>query len=103
MGDRGSSKPKRWVIMPTLFSVGAYRVMVYLNDHAPPHVYAVSDRAQAKFELGSGPDAVRLVETFGIPKRELRALASAIIDRHGECLATWESIHGKPRATRKRR
>ena len=42
--------------MPTLFRLGSYRVMVFFNDHHPPH----------KFELGATPNDVALVESDGI-------------------------------------
>lgn len=47
--------------MATLFHVGSYRIVIYANDHSPPHVHAVGDGA-AKFELGRTADDVRLVE-----------------------------------------
>lgn len=79
--------------MATIFRVGAFRVIVYSNDHAPAHVHAAGN-GSAKFELGRGPDDVRLVEQRGVPVSDLRRIAKAIIERHAECLAEWRRIHG---------
>jgi Domain of unknown function (DUF4160) len=80
--------------MPTLFQVGAFRIVVYLNDHSPPHVHAIGAGGHAKFELGRTPDDVILVETVGLSKTSLRRIAAAIVDRHGECRAGWRKHHG---------
>lgn len=80
--------------MPTLFRVGSYRVMVYLNDHSPAHVHAVGAGGHAKFALGATPDHVVLAEADGIPISSLRRIAAAIIDRHRECCEEWRKHHG---------
>jgi len=80
--------------MPTLFHVGAYRVVVYLNDHAPAHVHAVGAEGEGRFALGNEPGDVRLMEVSGISRSDLRRIVAAIIDRHQECLDIWRSIHG---------
>ena len=79
--------------MPTLFLVGGYRIVVYPNDHGPPHVHIVGS-GHAKFLLGNAPDDVSLVDNDGISPRDLRRLAEVLIDRHRECLAGWRKYHG---------
>jgi hypothetical protein len=86
-------KPKRWVIVPTLFLVGRYRIVVYPNDHSPPHVHIIGS-GHAKFLIGNTPDAVILLENEGVPARDLRRIAEVIIDRHHECLDGWRKYHG---------
>jgi hypothetical protein len=80
--------------MPTVFSVGAYRIIVYPNDHGPAHVHAVGPDGVARFSLGQGPGEVRLMDVDGIPKRILSDIAEQIIDQHNECLEVWRSVHG---------
>jgi hypothetical protein len=80
--------------MPTVFGVGAYRVVVYTNDHGPAHVHAVGPEGVARFSLGDAPGDVRLMEVDGIPKKDLKIIATKIIDRHEACLDMWRSIHG---------
>lgn len=88
-------KPIRWVIMPTSFSVGAYRVVVYVNDHAPAHVHVVGASGAARFLLGSNASEMALVEVYGIPKRSLRRIHLQILARHDACRDAWDTHHGK--------
>jgi hypothetical protein len=87
--------------MPTLFVVGPYRIVIYLNDHAPAHVHAVGPDGYARFELGMTRDGVALTESEGIPRATLRRIAAAIIDRHAECAACWRKVHGGNVTSRK--
>ncbi len=87
--------------MPALFTVGPYRIVIYLNDHAPAHVHAVGPDGYARFELGRNQDEVALMEVEGIPRTSLRRIAAAIINRHDECKEHWRKIHGDPVASRK--
>ncbi len=79
--------------MATLFRIGSYRIVVYSNDHGPPHVHAVGE-GHARFDLGQGPDAVCLMEQGGVSIRDLRRIAGAIVDRHAECISGWRKFHG---------
>ena len=88
------TKPIAWVIVATLFLVGRIRIVVYANDHPPPHVHAVND-GHARFVLGETPADVQLVECERMSRRELRSIAAALIARHDECLACWRRIHGR--------
>jgi hypothetical protein len=73
---------------------GAVRIVVYSNDHPPPHVHAVND-GHARFALGETPADVHLVECERMSRRELRWIAGAIVAHHDECLAFWRKIHGR--------
>ena len=88
--------------MPTLFHVGAWRIVIYPNDHEPAHVHVVGPQGHAKFAIGREPDNVALLETDGVPTPILRRVAVQIIDRHIECLESWRAIHGHQVADRKR-
>ena len=81
--------------MPTLFSVGAYRVVIFLNDHGPPHVHALGPDGYARFALGASPESVILLESSGIPRRTLTGIAAEIIDRHAQCRQSWDKVHGR--------
>ncbi|MBL0144355.1 MAG: DUF4160 domain-containing protein [Betaproteobacteria bacterium] len=89
--------------MPTLFLVGPYRVMVFINDHGPAHVHAIGANGHARFRLGSVPENVMLMETRGIPVASLRRIAVAIMDRHNECRKNREKHHGKQSTNRQGR
>jgi hypothetical protein len=78
----------------TLFLVGRIRIVVYANDHPPPHVHALND-GHARFALGERSADVHLVECERMSRRELRWIAEAIVAHHDECLAFWREIHGR--------
>jgi hypothetical protein len=79
--------------MPTLFRVGAWRVVIHSNDHPPPHVDAIGN-GSAKFVIGRRRSDIRLVECRGIAPGDLRRLAAEIANRHDECLEAWRERHG---------
>ena len=87
--------------MATLFRAGSYRIVVFSNDHSPPHVHAVGE-GHAKFELGASAGDVRLTVVDGIPLRDLRRIAEAMATQHAECLVARERIHGDERSNPKR-
>ncbi len=89
--------------MPTLFRVGAWRVVIFLNDHEPAHVHVIGPEGRARFYLGRDPGDVALLEAEGIPTPILRRIAAQLIDRHAECLSTWNAIHGHQDPDRTRR
>jgi len=89
--------------MPTLFLVGPYRIVIYLNDHEPAHVHALAPGGYARFAIGETRDDVALMAAEGISRAGLRRIAAAIIDRHDECKELWKAIHGDQVATRKGR
>jgi hypothetical protein len=77
--------------------------MLFLNDHSPPHVHVMGPDGRAKFALGTTPDDVLLVECEGVAAAMLRRIAAAIIERHDECLKTWERHHGNQSANHQSR
>jgi hypothetical protein len=81
--------------MPTLFHVGAYRVMIRTNDHTPAHVHALGLDGEAKIELGVTPADMRLVYNLGIPKRILLEIVAEVARRHRECHQSWRAVHGR--------
>lgn len=79
--------------MATLFRIAGYRIIIYPNDHRPPHVHAVGE-GHARFELGCSPADVHLTEQDGVSTADLRRIAKEIMRRHPQCLACWSKHHG---------
>lgn len=82
--------------MPTILIVAGLRIVVYPNDHGPPHVHVLGRDWSVKIELGDCAEAKpSLVRVDGEPtRRELRQ-ALAAVDRNCPTLRTaWRSIHG---------
>lgn len=81
--------------MPTVLRIGSLRVVIYPDDHLPPHV--IGPDSQAVFNL-PGPDlGLELRESHGFRTGELRRIAAAIEVSLSRLQAEWERIHGYQR------
>lgn len=79
--------------MPTVVRTRGYHVVVYTDDHPPPHVHVRKDGADVKVLLLA--DGVKLHSV----KRKLSAAkireAGAICSDHlGECWKVWRRYYG---------
>ena len=80
--------------MATVFRLGGLRVVIYSNDHFPPHVHVIGAAAEAKIALGGDGKRASLVINNGL-SRALLAVALSEIDRNEALLAQrWREIHG---------
>jgi hypothetical protein len=80
--------------MPTVFRFGSLRVVVYPNDHRPPHVHVIGNGHEAVFELQCPKGPVNLRENYGFWRADLAAIVTNL-NEHLELLcAAWEKIHG---------
>ena len=80
--------------MPTVHRFHGLRVVIYANDHRPPHVHVMGRGCEAVFKLNGpqGPPALR--ENYGFAVRDL-AMIAAEIGAHLQHLQTqWSTIHG---------
>ena len=80
--------------MALVFRIGALRVVVFTNDHPPPHVHVVGPDRTAKFALNAPDGPVALVEHIGFRIAELNTIAAEIARHYDACCAKWRTIHG---------
>ncbi len=80
--------------MPVIAIVDAVKILVYYDDHPPPHVHAEFAGHLAQYEIGSG----RLLKG-SLPPARHRAVANWLDRRQADVLEAWEnaSQHRKPR------
>jgi Domain of unknown function (DUF4160) len=80
--------------MPTVLRLGAYRVVIYPNDHRPAHVHVIGPGLEAVFELicPAGPVTVR--ENYGFALRELTKVAAVLNENVAHLCEAWREIHG---------
>ncbi|MER2248296.1 DUF4160 domain-containing protein [Methylorubrum podarium] len=80
--------------MPTVLRIGAFRIVIYPNDHRPAHVHAIGPDGEAVFLLNcpDGPTAIR--EVRGLSFRDAQAVARELDARVPALCASWETIHG---------
>ena len=77
--------------MPTVFRYGPYRMFFYSADHQePPHIHVERERFEAKFWL----DPVRLENSRGFRRIEIRQLERLIAQNVGLLLEAWHEYFG---------
>lgn len=75
--------------MPTVFRSGPYRIFFYSADRdEPPHVHDERDRNRARFWL----DPVRLEQSGGFRRLELRRIERLITDNAEALLREWDEF-----------
>jgi hypothetical protein len=80
--------------MPTVLRIGAWRVVIYPNDHRPAHVHVIGQGCEAVFDLQcpNGPPKLRENYRFGL--REISRIEKALIVDLIDLCGEWERIHG---------
>lgn len=75
---------------PTLLNERGYRVVMYLNDHAPAHVHVKKDRNEARVQL----EPVQIMDNWGYNPREISAIVEIIEQHQAFLLDVWDSYFG---------
>lgn len=79
--------------MPTILRLDGVRVVIYPNDHSPPHVHVIGTGCEAVFELRCPHGPVALRESYGFTTRRLRRVADQLNVFLQMLCAEWEHIH----------
>lgn len=80
--------------MPTVFRFGAFRVVIYPNDHRPPHVHVMGNGVEAVFQLCCPDGPVELRQNYGFSRRDLAEIAAKLGENLEILCKAWERIHG---------
>jgi len=80
--------------MPTVWRTGAFRVVIYPNDHRPAHVHVLGRGSEAILDLHCPHGPVELRENYHCSVADLRSVARELKDHLVELCMAWESIHG---------
>ncbi|SER35809.1 DUF4160 domain-containing protein [Sphingobium sp. YR768] len=75
--------------MPTVLREAGLRILIYTDDHPPPHVHAFWD-GETKIAL-LRPEVVRIV---GADRRESRRALDIVREKRDYLLERWRDIHG---------
>ena len=79
--------------MVTVLREGGFRIVIFVNDHAPAHVHVFGD-GEAKIDLMAIGDAPRLVWADRMTKADVRRALRIVEDAQAELLERWQEIHG---------
>ncbi len=70
------------------------RVVVYPNDHRPPHVHVIGNGHEAVYILNHPAGTADLRENYGFPSRNLARIQRVLEENLAALLSAWEGIHG---------
>jgi hypothetical protein len=80
--------------MVTVFRVRRFRIVIYSNDHWPPHVHAIGPDCEAKISLGMPGDHPSLVANDGLTRAELMLVLTEVDEQIELLRQRWREIHG---------
>jgi hypothetical protein len=73
--------------MPTVRDFGSYKIVLYAEDHNPPHVHVIGRDFQAKVRIRDAAVFAGL-----IPPRHRREALAWIAANHDLLLAKWNAL-----------
>lgn len=77
--------------MPTIVKANGYRVVIYPNDHAPPHVHVHHADGMARVSIEAEP---RLLSVHGLSAIQARRIRALVIEHQDAARAAWRALHG---------
>ena len=80
--------------MPTIHRFHGLRVVIYPNDHRPPHVHVMGKGYEAVFKLNAFEGPPELRENYGFTARELTMITAEISANLLHLQTQWSAIHG---------
>lgn len=80
--------------MPTVLRLDGLRVVIYPNDHPPPHVHIVGPDTRAIFFLHCPEGPPSIMQTIGLKRSEAKRVADALADELARLCGEWSAIHG---------
>lgn len=79
--------------MPTVLRAHGLRVVIYTDDHPPPHVHVIG-AGETKIALDETASAVVVVWTVGASFAEARRALRLVQEERMMLLERWNRIHG---------
>ena len=81
--------------MPTVLPVyKGWRVVIYPNDHLPPHVHVIGAEEHARFELLCDLGQVRLLSNIRFGLGQLKLIEAYLLNHLARLCSEWGRIHG---------
>ena len=71
-----------------------WRVVIYPNDHRPPHVHVIGTQERARFQLLCDLGQVRLLDNIGFSLSQLKHTESYLLNHITQLCKEWGRIHG---------
>jgi hypothetical protein len=81
--------------MPTVLpTLKGGRVVIFTNDHLPPHVHVIGADTHARFELLCDLAQVRLLSNIGFALAHLKLIETYLLGHLAHLCSEWGRIHG---------
>ncbi|MBN9305946.1 MAG: hypothetical protein BGO82_01065 [Devosia sp. 67-54] len=69
------------------------RIVIFTDDHPPPHVHVIGD-GQAKIRLAEVGGKPEVLEATGMKASSLKKALQAVTDHQEMLMERWRQIHG---------
>lgn len=79
--------------MPTILRYRGLRIMIFTNDHAPPHVHVIGADGQARFDLLCDLGKASLKDHDGFSLKQIIAIGVFLSENIGELCQAWSLYH----------
>jgi hypothetical protein len=76
--------------MPKIYDANGFRVIIWPNDHSPPHVHVFNADGETVIELGTG----RVREVVGMRGRDVARAKRIVTTLRDSFMDDWRRIHG---------
>lgn len=80
--------------MPTVRRQNGFEVIIYLNDHPPPHVHVFRAEGEVIIYLGDGETPPQVRENVDMSQRDERRALRLVAEHQNELLVAWRRYHG---------
>lgn len=77
--------------MPKVLDAGEFSIVIFTNDHPPPHVHARKASMLAK--IGLEPEVILLSYDKKLSMSDLRKMVQVVKDNREFLLAKWNELH----------
>jgi len=81
--------------MATILRARDFRVVIYSNDHPPPHCHVMNPRGAAKIALGEGPVRPWVMASKRLARQQLKQALELVIEHRELLKRRWSDIHGQ--------
>ena len=76
--------------MATIIRHAGFRIMIFTNDHAPPHVHVFRAGSEAVIEF----DPLLIRDNYRMSRVDLRRAVDLVAANRDALLNAWRQIHG---------
>lgn len=80
--------------MVTVLRRGGFEVVIYSNDHRPPHVHVFAAGGELKVELDDGSGQVKLIWAYRLSAKDIRRAVALVSAERDMVLRRWRAMHG---------